>query len=96
MTAIVDQGVCYYNLSEVEAAEQLFRLALTKDPHQPVALFNLGILSERRDENELAMRYYHAAMQSDPPEPMREPLMKALERVAAKSGRTPGPLPDGR
>lgn len=96
VTAIVDQGVCYYNLSDVETAERLFRLALSKDPHQPVALFNLGILSERREELDQAMRYYHAAMQSDPPEAMREPLMKALERVAGKSGAKPGPLPDVR
>ncbi|HUK61980.1 MAG TPA: hypothetical protein VLV15_01565, partial [Dongiaceae bacterium] len=56
--AIVDMGVCYFNLSDTEEAERLFKLALVKDPHQVVALFNLGILYESRKQWKESLRYY--------------------------------------
>ena len=60
-TALVDLGVCYYNLGDAPDAERLFELALQRDPHQPVALFNLGIVSERRSDYAGAMKYFHRA-----------------------------------
>jgi len=95
VTAIVDLGVCYYNLGVTDRAETLFQLALRRDPHQPVALFNLGIVSERRDDYDAALRYYHAAIQSAPPEEMGKALIEAMQRVQQKTGRTPPPLNQG-
>jgi Flp pilus assembly protein TadD len=88
--------VCYYNLGHFTDAERLFNAAIRHDPHQPVAFFNLGILSERREQFEAAQRFYHSALQSDPPEKMRTPLMEAIARVQQLTGSTPAPLPDGR
>ena len=71
-------------------------LALRRDPHQPIALFNLGIVNERRENYEDALRYFHAALQSDPPENMSQALMEAMQRIQEKTGRTPGPLNQAR
>lgn len=92
VTAIVDQGVCYYNLSQPEEAERLFRLALAREPHQPFALFNLGIVHERRGDTETALEYFHRALQSAPPENMKPALMEAMQRVAQRSGKQAPPL----
>jgi tetratricopeptide (TPR) repeat protein len=94
--ALVDLGVCYYNLGDTPEAERHFTLALRRDPHHPVALFNLGIVHERRSEWERALEYFHRALQSQPPEAMREPLMEAMARVQEKTGKQAAPLPDGR
>jgi Flp pilus assembly protein TadD len=94
--ALVDLGVCYYNLGNSEDAERLFQLALVRDPHQPIALFNLGIVYERRGDLEKAMSFMHRALESAPPEEMRQPIMDAMARVQKATGRKPAPLPDGR
>ena len=96
VTAIVDQGVCYYNLSVPEEAERLFNLALARDPHQPFALFNLGIVYERRGEPERALQYFHRALQTSPPENMKPALMEAMQRVVQQSGKQAPPLDQGR
>ena len=90
ITAIVDLGVCYYNLSVPEEAERLFNLALAREPHQPFALFNLGIVHERRGDNKGALEYFHRALQASPPENMKPAVMEAMQRVAEASG-TPAP-----
>jgi tetratricopeptide (TPR) repeat protein len=94
--AIVDLGVCYYNLGETGQAERLFELALTKDPHQPIALFNLGIVNERKERYTEALQFYHRAMQSAPPEGMKQPLMDAMQRAQEKSGRKAPPIPEAK
>lgn len=94
-TTIVDLGVCYYNLGDADQAERLFQLTLRRDPHQPVALFNLGIVYERRKQYREALGYYHRALESDPPTGMHQPLMEAMERVQKQLGVSPPPLPQG-
>jgi hypothetical protein len=93
---LVDLGVAYYNLGSGAEAERHFLLALKRDPHHPVALFNLGIVNEARNEPKAALEFYHRALQSNPPDKMREPLLEAMGRVQAKLGSTAPPLPDGR
>ena len=95
-TAIVDMGVCYYNLGDTEEAERLFNFALARDPHQAVALYNLGIVRERRNDFAGALSYYHRALESGPPEGMRQPLIDAMTRMQQKTGKVAPPLPDGR
>src|SRR5204862_117821 len=72
---LVDLGVCYYNLGDSDEAERDFLLALQRDPHPPIALFNLGIVNERRENYVEAVKYFHRAMQSSPPEEMQQPLV---------------------
>ena len=90
VTAIVDLGVCYYNLSVPDEAERLFHLALSREPHQAFALFNMGIVLERRGDNRAALEYFHRALQASPPETMKPALMEAMQRVAG--GKQAPPL----
>ena len=95
-TAMVDLGVCYYNLSRPDLAEQMFQLALARDPHQPVALFNLGIVAETRGEDEKALQFYHRSLQSGPPDPLMQALQERMTGLMKKMGASAPPLPDGR
>ena len=92
VTATVDLGVCYYNLSAPEEAERLFLLALARDPHQSFALFNMGIVCERRGEPERALEYLHRSLESSPPEKMKQALVEAMQRVAKQTGKSAPPL----
>ncbi len=97
-TTVVDMGVCYYNLSDFAHAESLFTHALTIDPKQIFALFNLGIVAESRDDWETAMDYFHQVMQLNPPEPMRPILEQHLQAAMARTGKAApslgGPPPE--
>jgi tetratricopeptide (TPR) repeat protein len=92
VNAIVDLGVCYYNLGDSQEAERHFRLGLGRDPRHPVALFNLGIVFERRDDAKQALAYYHRALEANPPDPMKQSILEALQRVQQKVGASPPPL----
>lgn len=91
-TTVVDMGVCYYNLGAIVTAESLFTHALTIDPKQMFALFNLGIVAESREDWAGAIKYFHQVMQLNPPEQMRPILEQHLQAAMAKSGKTPPPL----
>jgi cytochrome c-type biogenesis protein CcmH/NrfG len=93
--SLVDLGVCYYNLGFTEEARRHFEMALAKNPLQTVALFNMGILSERLENHEAALQFYHRSLQTEPPEPMRAPIVEAIGRVQQKLGRAAPPLPEG-
>lgn len=94
--ALVDLGVCYYNLGNPSEAERLFSLALVRDPHQPVALFNLGIVNEARANHAAAMSYFHRALESAPPEDMKQAILAAMKRIQEAAGTAAPPLDGGR
>ena len=85
-------GVCYYNLGRFSAAESLFHHALELDPHQAVAMFNLGIIAETAGRWDEALKQFHRAMESDPPDPMKQVLQQHIEEAMKKTGRTAPPL----
>jgi tetratricopeptide (TPR) repeat protein len=89
---IVDLGVCYYNLGASKEAERTFLLALARDPHHPVAHFNLGIVYEGRKDYQHALEHFHLALQSAPPESMKPALMEAMGRVQKQLGVAAPPL----
>jgi Tfp pilus assembly protein PilF len=91
----VDLGVCYYNLGDTDSAEKLFRLGLERDPQQPVALFNMGVVAERKGDNEKALKYFHQALDNHTPEGMNQSIMDAMKRVQAALGKQGGKLPAG-
>jgi Tfp pilus assembly protein PilF len=88
----VDLGVSYFNSGQAEVAEGYFRRALRLDPHQPVAHFNVGIVSEHRKDWSGAMQAYHMALQSDPPDDLKDAIVAAMQRIQQQMGRTPPPL----
>ena len=91
--SLVDLGVCYYNLGASEQAERHFLLALKRDPHQPVALFNLGIVYEGRKEYRQALDQFHRALETGPPDEMKQAVVAAMERIQKAQGLKAGPLP---
>jgi tetratricopeptide (TPR) repeat protein len=93
VSALVDLGVCYYNLGSTEDADRHFRLALVRDPHQPVALFNLGIVCERRKDYREALDFYHRALQTAPPEEIKQAIVAGMQRIEQAQGLQPKPLP---
>jgi tetratricopeptide (TPR) repeat protein len=93
--AIVDLGVCWYNLGDGRRAEELFQLALKRDAAHPIALFNLGIVNERAGEWDASLRYFHRALESSPPEPMRDAIVQHMRQILERTGRTPPPLEGG-
>jgi tetratricopeptide (TPR) repeat protein len=94
--ALVDLGVCHFNLGQASEAKRLFNLALQRQPGQPMALFNLGIVAESAENDlEAALRYYHDAIRNNPPPNMTQPLAAAIGRVQQKLGRTAPPLTGG-
>jgi tetratricopeptide (TPR) repeat protein len=96
VSAIVDQGVCYYNLSQPEVAERLFHLALQREPHQPFALYNLGIVYEQRGNADRALEFFHQALESSPPESMKPALLEAMQRASKAAGKQAPPLNNPR
>jgi tetratricopeptide (TPR) repeat protein len=96
VTAIVDQGVCYYNLGAADQAQRLFELALQREPHQPFALFNLGIVYERLGNADKALEYFHQALESSPPDNMKQSLVEAMQRVSKATGKQAPPLNNPR
>jgi lipopolysaccharide biosynthesis regulator YciM len=94
-TSYVDLGVCYFNLGKMEDAVALFKKARTLDPQQPIALFNLGVVAESKDDYDGALKYYHRAMQANPPDQMGQALTTAIQRIMEKQGKKAPPLPDG-
>jgi tetratricopeptide (TPR) repeat protein len=95
VTAIVDLGVCYYNLGDVREARRHFLLGLAREPHHPIALFNLGTVSEREGDLEAALDYYHRALQSGPPPGVQQALTEAIQRTQQRLGRGAPPLAPG-
>ena len=92
VTTLVDMGVCYYNLSQFAAAESLFQHAIAIDPLQPVALFNLGIVAETQQHFDQALDFFHRAMQANPPDGMKQPLVDHLKAVMEKTGKSAPPM----
>lgn len=91
-SSLVDLGVCYYNLGAGEQAERHFLLALQRDPHQPVALFNLAIVYEGRKDYKKAIQLFHRALETQPPDEMRQAVIAAMERIQQAQGLKAGPL----
>jgi tetratricopeptide (TPR) repeat protein len=90
--SLVDLGVCYYNLGAGKEAERHFLLALQRDPHQPVALFNLGVVYEGRKDYRRALELFHRALQTQPPDEMKQAVIAAMERIQQEQGLKAGPL----
>ncbi|MEO5987716.1 MAG: tetratricopeptide repeat protein [Candidatus Eisenbacteria bacterium] len=96
VTTVVDLGVCYYNLGDPITAKTLFEKALTLDPQQPVALFNLGIVAEAQKDDALALDYFRRAKAANPPPGMMQPLSEHERTVTERMGTSQPPSRRGR
>ena len=64
--------------------------------HRSVVRRLLGIVSERDGKSDEALKYYHRALESGPPEDMKKPIVDAMQRLLQKTGKTAPPLPQSR
>jgi len=52
-------------------------------------------VNEGRGKYDVAIQYFHRALESGPPDNMQQPIMEAMQRVLQKSGKKAPPLPNG-
>ena len=71
----------------------MFELTLARDPHHPIALFNLGIVAESHKDYDAALSYFHRALESAPPDEMRPAIVESMQRVQEASAKKAPPLP---
>lgn len=85
-TTVVDMGVCYFNLGQGAVADSLFQHALTLDPKQVIAIFNLGIVAESQGRNEDALRWFERAIQVGVRPDMKEMVEQRIRDLKGKIG----------
>ena len=49
-----------------------------------------------KEEHDAALEFYHRAMESNPPESMKQPLMERMDALFKKTGKKAPPLPGGK
>ncbi len=64
--AMLQAAFAMARIGQLLAAERSFREVLTLDPRNAVALYNLGVLLERRGERGAAMEYYARTLDAAP------------------------------
>ena len=79
---LINQGVVYQELNQLDLAEQIFRKALTKGKFKDLIYNNLGYVEIRRMHWALAAEYVKKALQIDPKNPL---YVKNWQRVQQKS-----------
>ena len=95
--ALVDLGVCYYNLGNSVEAEHHFLLGLKVDPHRARrALQPRRRQREAGEEYEVALDFFHRALQNNPSEDIKQGVVAAMQRIQEKTGKAPEPLPAAR
>lgn len=63
---LIDLGVAYYNLGELDKAEVAYAQSIAKDPNNAIAYGNLGNIYRDKSEFAKAEQNYKKALQIDP------------------------------
>lgn len=79
---MINQGVVYQELDQLDLAEKMFQKALTSGKFKDLIFNNLGYLAIRRLQWELAAKYIKQALEIDPKNPL---YVKNWERIQQKS-----------
>jgi tetratricopeptide (TPR) repeat protein len=64
--AIIDMGVCYFNLAEYDVADSVMRTALKIDPDHQIGYYNLGVVNLSKGDNAVAMSMFEKCVEIDP------------------------------
>ncbi len=62
---LIDQGIGQANAGQLTEAATTFNNVLAIDPNNKFALYNLGVLAQRRNDTAAALGYYDKALASD-------------------------------
>ena len=79
---MINQGVVYQELNQLDLAEKMFKRALRQGKYQDLIYNNLGYLEIRRLHWELAKQYVQKALAVDPKNPL---YVKNWQRIEQKS-----------
>lgn len=79
---MINQGVVYQELDQLDLAEKMFKRALASGKFKDLIYNNLGYLEIRRMHWDLASKYVQQALAVDPKNPL---YMKNWERIQQKS-----------
>jgi protein O-GlcNAc transferase len=63
---VLEKAFQYYQLGQLEAAEQLYREVLAQEPQNPNALSNIGLILMELEQFEEALQYSQKAVAVDP------------------------------
>jgi len=63
--ALIDQGFEQMQKGKYEEAKEQFDKALSIDPYNPYAQFNLATISEREDKPQQAIKYYQMILDNN-------------------------------
>lgn len=58
LDAVVDLGVCFFDLKQYENAEKIFLSVATKNPAHQVALLNLGVVNLSKGDREKSKEWF--------------------------------------
>lgn len=86
-------GISKHRIGDDVAAEAFFQKALASDSENPDALYNLGAIAENRGDLQLALKYYRAALKSNPSDQdLRSAAQEVQNSLAerAADGNSPG------
>ncbi|MBD3411150.1 MAG: tetratricopeptide repeat protein [Ignavibacteriales bacterium] len=64
--AVIDMGVCYFNLAEYDVADSVMRSALKIDPDHQIGYYNLGVVNLSKGDPAEAMRMFERCVEIDP------------------------------
>lgn len=64
--AMVDLGICYYEIGEIETAVKEIKKALAVDPKHQMAMFNLGVILLSDSKVEESKQWLQKAIDIDP------------------------------
>ena len=78
--ALINAGKCSVQLGERAAADTYFRQALTVSPNNPIAAYNLALLSYRESHLDEARAWMRPVMQQQTPPPEALYLGMCIER----------------
>jgi tetratricopeptide (TPR) repeat protein len=79
---MINQGVVYQELNQLDLAEKMFKRALRQGKYQDLIYNNLGYVEIQRLHWELAKQYVQKALAVDPKNPL---YVKNWQRIQQKS-----------
>jgi Tfp pilus assembly protein PilF len=79
---MINQGVVFQELNQLDLAEKMFKRALRQGKYQDLIYNNLGYVEIQRMHWELAKQYVQKALAVDPKNPL---YVKNWERIQKKS-----------
>ncbi len=77
--AIIDMGVCYFNLENIVKADSLVRAALKINPNNPTGNFNMGVITLNQGKKEESRAWFEKVIAVAPNSDQAEVAKEILQ-----------------